>query len=377
METSVNNRLALTISAAAALLAGCTGAQAPIGAPATIPQTAASASIAAHSVHRATSGWAYKVLYAFRNSRGKNPAAPLLDINGTLYGTTKYGGTNNNGTVFAIPPNAHGIATLLHDFGASGDGVQPASGLLDVDGTLYGTTVYGGASGAGTVYTITTSGSEKVLYSFTDGTDGGFPSAGLIAVKSTLYGTTAFGGDLSCTGEEPGCGTVYSISASGSEHVLHSFSGGSDGEIAEAGVTAVNGMLYGTTAFAGSAKCGFGEGCGTVYRMSTAGKEKVLYNFVSGTDGANPSADLLDVNGTLYGTTLNGGAGCGGGTGYNHGCGTVYSITTSGTEKVLHRFTSSSESDGIRPFGSLVEMNGTLYGTTYFGGQYCNGGDCG
>ena len=116
---------------------------------------------------------------------------------------------------------------MLHSFGGGTDGWGPAASLIDVNGTLYGTTAYGGAYrnstnglGFGTVFTITTSGTEKVLHSFGKGTDGQC-RGGLINVDGTLYGTTSDGGAY-------GGGTVFSISTSGAEKVLHSFGKGAE-----------------------------------------------------------------------------------------------------------------------------------------------------
>ena len=129
--------------------------------------------------------------------------AGLVDANGILCGTTFAGGAYGSGTVFSITPT--GSETLLHSFGAAGDGAQPEAGLLNVDGTLYGTTYAGGAKEYGTVFSITPSGTESVLYSFAAKyEDGTRPAAGLIIVKGTLYGTTVFGGANND-------GTIYSL----------------------------------------------------------------------------------------------------------------------------------------------------------------------
>ena len=115
----------------------------------------------------------------------------------------------------------------------------------------------------------------------------------------------------------------------------------------------VNGKFYGTTEFGGT------SGAGTVYFIHTDGAEKVLHSFAGGSDGSYPNAALVDVNGTMYGTTLFGGA-------FNHG--TAYSIRTNGAEKVLHSFEGFSDSDGAAPYAALIDVNGTLYGTTSAGG---------
>jgi len=114
-----------------------------------------------------------------------------------LYGTTEFGGRNDNGTVFKV--TTKGAETVLHSFKGGSDGTYPAAGLIDVAGTLYGTTGGAGsvsscAGGCGTVFKITTEGAETVLYSFAGGSDGNYPSASLIDLGGTLYGTTAYGG---------------------------------------------------------------------------------------------------------------------------------------------------------------------------------------
>ncbi len=227
---------------------------------------------------------------------------------------------------------------------------------------LYGTTQEGGEYGDGTVYSVSLAGTEKVVHSFLGYPDGAFPDSGLLNVNGTLYGTTSSGGVLGCASRY-GCGTVYSVSPTGSEKVLHNFTGGSDGADPEAGLIDVNGTLYGSTSQGGSSGCN--SGCGTVFTVTTSGTEKVLYAFVGGSDGANPNAALIDMKGTLYGTTY-----AGGGSGCNSGCRTVFTVTTSGTEKVLHAFAGS---DGSAPVAGLLDVRGTLYGTTSSGGKHDGG----
>jgi uncharacterized repeat protein (TIGR03803 family) len=194
-----------------------------------------------------------------------------------------------------------------------------------------------------------------LLYSFA-GKDGSTPLAGLVDLKGTLYGTTQNGGAIACGGNQEGCGTVFSITTSGKETVLHSFGHSGDGQYPNAGLVDVNGMLYGTTSF-GGAGCG-SSGCGTVFSITTSGKETVRHSFGSSGDGRNPEAGLVNVNGMLYGTTENGGTGsC-----ENDGCGTVFSVATSGKETVLHRF--GVDGDGALPEAGLTDIDGTLYGTT-------------
>jgi uncharacterized repeat protein (TIGR03803 family) len=216
----------------------------------------------------------------------------------------------------------------------------------------------------------------KVLYSFTGTPDGAFPLANLTDVGGTLYGTTEGGGQYpNCSGYDSHCGVVFSIAPSGTEKVLYSFRERPDGSVPNASLTEVGGTLYGTTSDGGSFYCYPGSAylpCGTVFSITPSGMEKVLHRFSgsgNGTDGAYPVASLIDVKGTLYGTTQYGGAySCD----IGGSCGTVFSILPSGAaETVLHSF--GSGTDGIDPVAGLTEAKGTLYGTTLFGGAHAHG----
>ncbi len=341
------------------------------------------------------------VLYSFCSDNktkcldGEGPTAGLIDVNGTLYGTTTIGGTANCsgiqgvfvgcGTVFALDPST-GAETVVHSFGGSGqDGASPYGSMIDVNGTLYGTTEGGGANcqssgGCGTVFALDpTSGVETVLYSFCAQKkchDGSEPTGALIDVKGTLYGTTQGGGAYPCLGY--GCGTVFALDLkTGAETVLHSFgSSDTDGTGPFAGLIDVKGAIYGTTTQGGSNayKNGCYYGCGTVFSLDPAtGVETVLYAFCSQgtsldsrqhcTDGSNPDASLIDVNGMLYGTTLNAGA---------YGWGVLFALDPkSGGETVLHAF--GHGTDGLGPnAATLIDVNGTFFGTTAGGGTSRN-----
>jgi uncharacterized repeat protein (TIGR03803 family) len=211
------------------------------------------------------------------------------------------------------------------------------------------------------VFSITPSGHETILHEFAGPPDGSRPEARLLNVNGTLYGTTYFGG-VNCAPE--GCGTVFSITPGGKEKVLYSFRGGTDGAVPESGLTYFKGSLYGTTnaggAYTDNGHCS-GAACGTVFSVTPGGKEKVLHSFGNGEDGTEPEAGLVEVNGTLYGTTSYGGSGnCG-----VYGCGTVFSMTPSGKETVLFSF---NDGNGAAPAATLLNVNGTLYGTTPAGG---------
>jgi len=204
---------------------------------------------------------------------GANPDAGLVQAtNGDFYGTTS-GGNNlygNDGTVFKISPS--GTLTTLYSFCSQGvfptctDGAYPAAGLIQAtDGDFYGTTVVGGASGYGTVFKISPSGTLTTLYSFcAEGepncTDGATPYAGLVqATDGDFYGTTYGGGAYDD-------GTVFQITTSGALTTLYSFcaqSGCTDGANPDAGLAqATNGDFYGTTEYGGT------NSLGTVFSLS-------------------------------------------------------------------------------------------------------------
>ena len=130
------------------------------------------------------------------------------------------------------PLMSRGVETL-YSFNASSRSPWGASpnDLTALNGSLYGTTQWGGSKAYGTVFEIDAAGNERVIYRFTGGSDGMYPVGGLIAVDGVLYGTTSAGGNGCTTGPGgvPGCGTVFSVTTSGKERVLHRFKWGSDG----------------------------------------------------------------------------------------------------------------------------------------------------
>jgi uncharacterized repeat protein (TIGR03803 family) len=314
-----------------------------------------------------------RVLYSFMGGTdGAYPIAGLVrDGQGNLYGTTSGGG--GCGTVFKL--DATGAETVLYRFTGAGrgDGCFPTASLVrDTQGNLYGTTASGGTLrcappyGCGTVFKVDTTGKETVLHSFTAEQDGWRPWAGLTRdAQGTLYGTTEFGGGNYCSffPDYAGCGTVFKVDNIGIETVLHRFTEeGDDGWNPSAGlILDAQGNLYGTTR--GGGAYGRNEyGYGTVFKVDMTGKETVLYSFEGEADGNSPSAGLvLDAQGNMYGTTN----------------GTVFKLDTTGEETVLYRFTGTG-GDGALPLAGLVrDMQGDLYGTTYFGGDPACEGGCG
>jgi uncharacterized repeat protein (TIGR03803 family) len=295
------------------------------------------------TIFRVTPSGTESVFYSFAGT----PYSGLVQgSDGNIYGTTASGGTSGRGTVFKITPS--GIQSVLYSFPAGSS--DPYTGLIQgSDGNFYGTTGAGGTNDDGTVFKITPSGTETVLHVFPKtGSDGETPYAGVIqGSDGNFYGTTYFGG-------ANGLGTVFKVTPGGTETVLYSFAAGNDGEHPYAGVTqGSDGNFYGTTYQGGT------SGLGTVFKITPSGTETVLYSFAGGSDGANPEAGLIQgSDGNFYGTTLQGGAG---------GLGTVFKITPSGTETVLHAFAGSS--DGANPSANLVQgSDGTLYGSTGAGG---------
>jgi uncharacterized repeat protein (TIGR03803 family) len=299
----------------------------------------------------------YSVVYSFKGGAdGATAFSGLVNVGGTLYGTTWGGGAASVGTVYAVTPA--GSEAVVYSFKGGADGVNPYAGLLNVGGTLYGTTETGGANGLGTVFAVTPAGNEKVLYSFQGGLDGTLPVGGLIKSGAALYGTTSGGGDGNACGT-PGCGTVFKITTAGVESVVFRFGNYEPDAVNPLGtLIASDGELYGTTYNSDDAATPLGA----VFETTKKGKESVLHLFGSGTDGADPVGGLINVNGTFYGTTESGGA---------NEYGTVFSITPDGTETVLYSFKGGKD-DGAGPQAGLIDVGGTLYGTTGNGGRNNN-----
>jgi len=327
----------------------------------------------------ASNSLAETVLHRFR-SGGDDGLAPygrlISDAEGNLYGTTTFGGTSGTGTVFELTKSqapAGWTETILHNFAGGNDASQPWAGLIfDSAGNLYGTTFLGGTSNAGTVYELTPGQggvwTETLLYSFAGGTDGSGPQSDLIFDGSgNLYGTTTGGGS-------PGNGIVFELTSGQggvwTETVLHRFVASEATSPRAAVIFGTHGELYGTLANDGA------SGAGGVFRLDPpatkggAWRERTLYIFTGGADGLGPLCRLVLYKGSLYGTTVEGGA---------SGGGVMFQLTPPAshegawTETVLHSFTCGS--DGCLGWAGLImNRNGTFYGTTQYGGLPSNGG---
>jgi len=324
------------------------------------------------TVYRLTPDAEEEILYRFPHGSGYSRTGVVADNLGNLYGTTPAGGScaatrEGCGIVFKIAPD--GTGTTLYAFQGGTDGASPSGGLvIDGTGNLYGTTG-GGGYGYGTVFKIAPDGAETVLHAFQESIDGSYPAAGVILDSSgNLYGTTVLSPE---DGPYTGYGTVFKLAPDGTETILYSFKGrgSGDGEMPYAPVVMdAVGNLYGTTGYGGDAES-CDAGCGTVFRLSPDGREKVLHEFHGGADGfvgVYGSGLVLDSAGNLYGVAHGGsGTGCNSG----DGCGIVFKMSPHGKEKVLHTFEGGT-ADGEDPRSPLTFYNGNLYGATYAGGAH-------
>ncbi|HEY6453069.1 MAG TPA: choice-of-anchor tandem repeat GloVer-containing protein [Steroidobacteraceae bacterium] len=327
------------------------------------------------------------------SSDGSGPSGLIQAQDGNFYGTTATGGRFNLGTVYKIA--ADGTETLLYSFaGGASDGALPSPLLVQgADGDFYGTTNDGGKgtcprtnpvtnlmradTACGTAFKVAPDGSESVLYFFLGGVDGGEPNGGLVqASDGNFYGTAVAGGLNNAYCGSAGCGVVFRLTPTGTESVLYNFGGVAfDGMFASSLTIGRDGNFYGTTYLGGQ------PNDGTVFSVTPSGAETLLHAFAGSMEGANPRAPLVQASdGNFYGTTDFGGvipnnpvAACN-----NGGCGTVFSITPGGLLTTLYAFGGDS-TDGAFPGSRLVQAgNGTLYGTTSAGGPtaHCVGG-CG
>ena len=281
----------------------------------------------------------FKVLHQFTNEAdGGSPAGDLIrDSAGNLYGTTTTGGDPVCGCGVVFKMDHTGKETVLYSFKGGQDGTFPGARLFrDSAGNLYGTTFQGGL-GNGIVFKLDKTGRETVLYRFRGGSDGANPSGGVIRDSAgNLYGTTSGGGHLN--------GTVFKIDAKGKESILYRFRGGADGSSPVGGVVRDSaGNLYGVTNAGGDSNCNDDNtgACGTVFKIDASGTETVLHSFTgafnAGSDGAYPEAGLvMDSAGNLYGTTNRGG---------NVDAGTVFEVSAAGIESVVINMDGFPEAD--------------------------------
>ncbi|MGA8576983.1 MAG: choice-of-anchor tandem repeat GloVer-containing protein [Candidatus Cybelea sp.] len=328
------------------------------------------------------SAWTETVLYSFTGGAdGASPARVTLGANGVLYGATYAGGANNLGTVFALTPPPSGqtnwTESVLYSFTGGADGGYPYAAITDLRGSLYSTTSSFGTLNAGVAFRLTppapgqTNWTETVIHAFGAAGDGSSPTAGFTLAGTTLLSTTSAGGGCRLFG--PGCGTVYQLTPKGRgnrewrETILHRFTG-FDGLFPNWEPTlGQNGQLY-ATASNGGGGCG-GFGCGTTIEMTPPVTHRRTWDshiiFYFGQKGvAYVGALIADETGNLYGEAQSGGS---------LGDGVIFELSPRGhrlwTETIVHRF---SGSNGSGPYGELtIGAKGHIYGVTYAGGTSC------
>jgi uncharacterized repeat protein (TIGR03803 family) len=302
-----------------------------------------------------TDGTGFTLLYEFNGvaDDSANPYGSLTLSGSKLYGTAANDLNTPACTIFSINTDGTGF-TLLHDFaGGNDDGANPFGSLTLSGSKLYGTTLGGGDSSSGTIFSINTDGTGfTLLHEFAGGADDGAePYGDLTLSGSTLYGMTSAGGDSSL-------GTIFSINTDGTGFtLLHEFAGGvDDGRNPYSSLTLSGSTLYGMTIAGGDLDAG------TIFSINTNGTGfTLLHEFAGGTDdGGSPHGYLIFSDSTLYGMTSGGG---------DSTTGTIFSINTDGTGfTLLHDFAGGND-DGAVPLGSLIFSGSTLYGMTNTGGD--------
>jgi uncharacterized repeat protein (TIGR03803 family) len=283
---------------------------------------------------------------------GRIPNGLARAINGVLYGTTQFGGSQLLGTAFSVLTND--IVTSLASFDRTNGNVPSASILAAGDGKLYGTCRFGGAFEYGTVFEMTPGGMFSRLYSFTGEVDGGNPVVGLTQARDgAFYGAS--------TGVSDNFGKLFKLSSAGVFTNLHSFTGGVDGDLATGElIQAKNGRLYGMSVGGGV------HNKGNVFEITPDGSLTTLYSFSGGQDGYIPAGALVEgEDGNLYGVTTHNKIG------NFEFYGTLFRITTNGFLTTLYPL---NFSDGYYPAAGLFQSSdGNFYGTTEFGGQFGDG----
>ncbi len=338
-------------------------------------------------------------------AEGSNPQSGLtLSEDGMLYGTTQFGGAENQGSFFRIDPEDNSYELLYSLSIADSDGRYPYGKLNETSpGIFMGTCSGGAATGTGSIFKITANGEFTRLRSLSNTNDGGFTKTGLTTASDGLhYGVTEFGG-------ANGFGTLFRINEEGDFEKLIDFQYTADGGNPLGKLTiGENGDIAGTTSnggannfgtlfryndsdgllklhdlslplggaepkslytynqdFYGATSAGGTQNVGTFYKIDLEGNRIKLHDFTTAEDGQNPNNGLYldELTGNFYGTARFGG---------NEGFGTVFSVNTEGEFEVLHHFT--GDADGQFPSASpLLHSNGLIYGTTTSGGDFGDG----
>ncbi len=351
----------------------------------------------------------FTILHTFNGADGKEPASDLTLVGSTIYGTTSFGGAGGLGTVFSMSADGGGFQSLHSFVGNPANAIGPLGAIAVSGTTLVGTTAFGQSPQNGTVFNMSSDGSGfQTLLTFGGlssplGTE---PALDFTLVGSTLYGSTV-GTVLNETLREFDYGTIYRLNADGSGfQPLHIFAGGDGVEPNQ--ITIVGSTIFGTTQSGGPNNA---VGDGTIFELRTDGTGfQMLHAFTGGADGAGPST-LTQVGSVFYGTTHAGGTNGSGvlfslntdGTGFDvlsslpagvdhveepltlvgstlygvslsggaFGSGEIFSVNTDGTDfQVVHNF---ALNDKISAEGGLILSGSTLYGTERNGGSNGDG----
>jgi uncharacterized repeat protein (TIGR03803 family) len=272
------------------------------------------------------------ILYRFTGgNNGVNPLAGLVrDANGNLYGTTLGNGEDGGAAVvFKVDPNGQ---ETTFDIASPNACCFDSPVAVDAEGNIYGMSPYGGTPdcglvegnlGCGTLFKLSPSGKFTVLHTF-KGKDGIQPEGGVVLdAEGNIYGTALYGGNLKCDypgwgmNKQEGCGTIYKLDPSGKFTILHNFTGPHDGSDPLGLIIDSAGNLYGIADSGGDIvkHTSWEYGLGTIFKMDTSGKFSVLYTFIPCTGGMHCTKGQVlnhlyashlarDSKGNLYGNSV-------------------------------------------------------------------------
>ena len=291
----------------------------------------------------------YTKVKNFQNTDGAYPVTSLIQAsNGKLYGSTVAGGSSNTGVIFSFDITTSGY-TLIKSLSYY-DGLNPYSSLVETsNGKLYGMTWTGGTFNGGVIFSLDPITSSYSVVKNFDAVNGGNPQFTELQTNADgkLCGLTGKGGN-------DNRGVIFLFDPSTSTYnKLKDF--GDDNAFSPQGTLckASNGKYYGMTSQGGTSNVG------VIFSFDRATSTYTVVKNFNSTDGANPSGSLIQAsNGKLYGMTVNGGA---------SDAGVIFSFDPfDASYTVLKNFTSLT---GTNPFGSLLQASdGKLYGMTFQGG---------
>jgi uncharacterized repeat protein (TIGR03803 family) len=311
----------------------------------------------------------FSVLVTFTGTNGASSDGNLTLSNGNLLGTTLTGGSGGQGTVFRVSTSGTNFKTLYSFSGPDGQGPDSFP-RLDANGNIFSITEFGGPayqsgqqnSGFGVLFELEKGSNHYISqHPFSGGAPGGAPGRVFVDGSGNIIGGAAIGGSCSGSGlPAAGCGVVYEFTPdTGVFQVLYTFTGTSDGYSPELGGFDSSGNMYGAT-YSGGA-----DGYGTLFELVAGGggyTYQHLYDFTGKHDGANPVNPAVAANGTITGTTVYGPI-----TKNSSGAGVLYQYTTAGKLKVLNTFT--NDANGGYPEGTPLVVGSTIYGVASFGGN--------